>query len=701
MITYIFSGMPTSSQSLILKYTDVATPLFRQQSWYPQNTWTDPLTSDEHLQNSFLFSKHKRRKKVVQPLVKSRPLRLDFSSLPNLLKINAIRGSFVYDNESNSLKWKISPDSVSDYRYRKTDWSLTPSVQQNKSYIDSSKQLSTLDFIPLLRRKRANENSNLHTSGTYELKSNTKKEHHIFMKIDDVDNRFKLSETTSPDGQYFRLQHTPNSPEGIFHLVKSDISETGSFRLERTCADEAGDFRIVPPDEYETEFSFHLAALNNSNGTFHLLQSDLNDHQIFHPIIATAQPSKGFVLAGTDEHYSKHALSNSKTAWTDTSKYNAMFDFVDNVHGNQRLYVNKEKINTEHVELGKAKPTMSCGHSEDNMVAYVKDTAKKNRELMKMENVDGDLKLVKVPARDAHYFRLYRDPNSLDGAFQLIQADINEPGSFRLERTAPSEVGEFRLVPADGHVSDDFRLVTIDSSTCSFRLLQADQLENETFHLVSSANHENGEFRLLQATSRERNKFLSYQDAGPSRAYTVREKNPRKGYSKDVLTDKTDRYDYFRDVVPQFEDNGNASLLPDITLYDSRNHLPLHPQGQSTDSRGYSEKRQMELMSSDNDMDDFRRKYMDTYQAASPEVYNRLVSLGFRPSRQTLDGRPANRMSNEHRQTATASFNHPLNVARSGERQDLHGIDWRTHTSQQWSHITNTSEADMPFNLAR
>ena len=688
---YIFSGMPTSSQALILKYTDGPFQLFGRPHWHSAQSWMNTFTKDEFSSNSFLFSSQRKRR--VHSRSRKDPVsrvRLDFSTLPELLQINAIRGSFVYDIDSNALKWKISPSGVADYRYNKRHWSLTPVVKAGNNNMDTVKHLSSLDFVPLFRRMaHSNGSSSLQNDESHGKQvKGERKEALLLMKLDVQEGNEELIEARAQEAHYFRLQHTPEAPDGVFRLIQCDVDDPGSFRLERINSNDVGDYRLVPADGYDTSCDFHLISLHDNPREFRLLQSDPADPKIFHFVSTSKQANGEFRLMQTEEQNRGQFPPRSTTAWADSMENIGALNCVPQFRKDLRLNSGVDR----------------------NQLKYITEDKNKSRELIKMEIKDDHIALIKVSPQEAHYFRLQRVQESTDGAFRLVKSNMDEAGSFRLERIGPNDVGEYRLVPADGYESDDFRLVTLDLNNGIFRLLQADPIDSRTFYSVSATAQENGEFRLLQAAPRETKSYAFHSSKEPTHMKKGIKIWPHARNAENHKSERSDRYNFFHDVVPHFDDDSDTVLLPDITLYDSRKLTSVHHHSQPMDNGFSSDVRQTDLnhqndhihVSVDNDMDTFRQKYMDKYRAASPEVYNRLVNLGFRPARGSLDERPIGSPSVDHSRTDIASSRHDFYGNQPAAVKDYPGIEWRTQHFQPWNRITKSqSGADMSPNLTR
>ena len=98
--------------------------------------------------------------------------------------------------------------------------------------------------------------------------------------------------------------------------------------------------------------------------------------------------------------------------------------------------------------------------------------------------------------------------------------------------------------------------------------------------------------------------------------------------------------------------------------------------------------------SSDNDMDAFREKFIDSYREASPETYDKLVSLGFRPTNEFEGQRTVSKPNaiDARLQTDTSVVNgsvkvKPVNVTR------FLGSEWKTDRYGAWDNRIDDNNA--------
>ena len=774
--------MPTSSQALILKNTDgpLHTAFGGRTHWRPAESWMDLFRRNDTSRNSFLFSKHPKRKNPPPRKAETAPnLRLDFATLPEILKISGIRGSFLYNAfecstqmpyirrihgsydhtinypaptnkdtlwsrhsvpnnfSDNAFEWtghttgyralpnkatdwshNSVPNNVNDkdfelsghttnYRTLKTkgtDWSRYP-VPNNigdssRAWTDTGGRNETVYFIPQYRKVvklNGKETAAQQDPRLYHTKTRTKGRELI--KLEDREGHMELVKAPVEDAHYFRLQHIEGTEQGAFRLIKSEPNITGSFRLEKTDPQDVGDYRLIPADGYESD-DFRLVTLDPKTSSFRLLQADPVDNRQYHIVTTAGEKNGQFRLI--------QAAQAAHRAWTTTPGTNETLDFIPQ--------------HRQTVE--------PC---DEEFALHYSTSQGKVHELIRMENREGHMELVKVPVEDAHYFRLQHIEGTEEGTFRLIKSEPNATGSFRLECTCPQDVGDYHLVPADGYESDDFRLVTLDPKTSSFRLLQGDPVDNRQYYVVTTAGEQNGQFRFIQATRREADSHHNhsveqYADAHSTVNYRLESRDTRETAYKATTPYKSikninlynhasptrfseDRYDYFKDVLPQSDTDReelSPSFLPDITLYDSNNLTGRQNQRHSLNKQHSSDTKQSNLLSSDNEMDEFRQKYLDSYRDASPEVYNRLVSLGFKPAKTDKEHRQMKNIQQENaaietpprRTTMNTTLKQGLETRKPDARSNHLNVEWRTQNFENWTRTANTRGDDF-YNFAR
>lgn len=291
--------MPTSSQALILKSTD--RPLqrsFGRQYWRPSQSWMDILSNDEFLKNSFLFSKHPRRnqnpRRTTESVLTEQKTRLDFSTLPDLLKISGIRGSFIYDINSRSLNLALPTYQLASFRQLKNNWCSSP----------SNKNERTTNLLAEIARKendlrykanwRCNSDSNsTDISKQADVRSKQKPRLEM-MKFEITESgQTELVETSAKEADHFKLVQV--SSDGIFQLIKADQNEKGSFRLEQTHPTGVGEYRLVPEDAYESD-DFRLVTTDVTKHEFRLLQADPLDGKTFRAVTISTKGDAEFHL---------------------------------------------------------------------------------------------------------------------------------------------------------------------------------------------------------------------------------------------------------------------------------------------------------------------------------------------------------------------------------------------------------------------
>ena len=741
--------MPTSSQALILKNTDGALqPVFGRPFWHPSQSWMDLYTRNESIQNSFLFSKHPRRKspqRRSETAPTAQNVRYDFSTLPELLKINGIRGSFLYDVNTNSLRLTVPSYQQTSLRTVNNSWCTDNTIRPTTLWSEIRRDRN-LHVEPDVRRNVDDERTERlpHRKWEHKQINRVLARNQEMMKLQiKADGTMKMVKVTAREADYFRL--VQESPDGVFRLLKTHPKDAGSFRLEGTKASEVGDFRLVPADGFECD-DFRLVIVDAENRQYRLLQADPTDNKWFRSVAMSSKSDGEFRLVQAAVHA----------------------DPSINCRSDVQIYFNEE-IN-EMSQLGNWK----VEHNNRAPPAQ-------QQEMIKLQTKDdGTLQMVKVSGIEADYFQLIQE--SPDGVFRLVKSHANDKGSFRLEGTTPNDIGDFRLVPEDGFQSDDFRLVTVDAENRQFRLLKVESVDGRKFRSVAMSNESDGQFRLIQVAPRENSlppyrygkAFSTETESGQNKSATSEVfelKNTnisantfcRSTYMPYVSTDNSmDNLVFFDNVMPQVasDSGGNASsLLPDINLYDSRNFTSTHRfkalssvengsqvsdmgrnsfvvmkstrkrmdieksiqqgqskpeittqyQGQQTYGYAGMDKEKMQTrverqmdpselswssMDNDNDMDAFREKHIESYRKASPEVYDRLVSLGFRPTnvdrRQSILDKTIKCESQLH---SSESVGHDSFVQKPDIKTSYHGNEWKTDNYEAWDHISDDIKA--------
>ena len=738
--------MPTSSQALLLKNTDGSLKhTFGRPFWQPSQSWMDVYTRNEFVQNSFLSSKDPRRKssqRVSKTAPTTQHVRYDFQSLPELLKINGIHGSFLYDVNTNSLRVTVPSYQKTSLRNTSNSWRLTHSINNTirpTTLWSSIRHNRSLNFESDRRRNATEESSDYLFRGTLESNPRTQARGQEMISLQAKEGEaIKITKVPAKDADYFRLFQ--ETPDGVFRLVKTNANAAGSFRLEGTKASEVGDFCLVPEDGYECD-DFRLVIVDANNRQFRLLQADPVDGKWFRSLVMSTESDGEFRLVQAEvhaQHSANHRIDSQRHVNKDTTKM-AQYKNFDSKH---------------------------------------KNLTSATQEMIKFQaRDDGTVEIVTTPAQKADYFRLIQE--SPDGVFRLYKSHQEDKGSFRLARTRPNEIGNFQLVPAYGFESDDFRLVTVNAENGQFRLLKADSFDEKSFRFVAMSNESDGHFRLPQVelrdnvypTNRNKKSCPAEGESASTTSGMFKLNNTNisanmfrryKNTPDERTNNSIDNLVFLDNFMPKDASASGGSMpsvLPDISLYDPR-HLtstqrlktmyhyengqqmharyndpqsledvksarrdistgesqqhrqsepgvPKQYRGQRTDEfaimdkggiQSYADREkdpsELSWSSSDNDMDAFREKFIDSYREASPETYDKLVSLGFRPTNEAARQITVSKANTTEArlQTDTSVVNgsvkvKPVNVTR------FLGSEWKTDRYGAWDNRIDDNNA--------
>ena len=662
--------MPTSSQALLLKHSDGALhQTFGRPYWHPDQSHLDDYTKPEFIQNSFLSSKQRRKSPQRIPTTvptKTQNVRYDFQSLPELLQINGIHGSLSFDESTNSLRVTVPSYHQNALRNTHKNWRLTLS---NDNTIQPTTLWSSIRHLRGImgegneRRIDSDDNSDVlsHEIQDPKHRAQNKGNELIKMKVTEGET-IKMVNVPTKDADYFHL--IQETADGVFRLVKANPKDAGSFRLEGTMATDVGDFRLVPEDGFECD-DFRLVIVDADNAHFRLLQADPIDGKWFKPIIMSTKSDGEFrlVQAAVDAKYAANQESIGQNCDKDATKWNRAF----NSH-QKKLSVTRELVRLRERDNGLAEFVNAPVEYAD----YFR---------LVQESSDGVFRLSKSHPEDERSFRLtWTRPDEL-GDFRLISADGLETDDYRLVSENTGH-GQFRLLKADSLDGKSFRFVAMSKESDGlFRLPEVKLRENVQTYSESPSSIEGNVAQEIR-TSKMVKLHRSNNSVGKSHRY--------RSVQDEGTDNVTDNLVFLRSVVVEDESVDCASLppaLPDIALYDpryltgtqklktmhnSKRHLQSSRKAVSevevlqhgrsnfdslTQYRG-QQQRQFNLndkgamqtdgvrdrnlseltsrSSSDNGMDAFREKFIDSYREASPETYEKLIKLGFRPTNEVM-----------------------------------------------------------------
>lgn len=331
--------MPTSSQALILQVTNESTfppILSRGQAWqkvrdadetevaasnnsHAQNVETPDQAfnrnpgierrqeiirsinqvlgqDQEALNQSKMQSKTNtsRRKiqKRCQPKTKPRArlfgslpvleCKVDFSTLPQLLKVRGLHGSFRYDCTNNTLGWRIN--SIGPFYERPN--AVTPpfALHQTKTQSNMSKFDAPLQFNTTARLVYTHANKQNY--GHNEISN----QEYLYQQYEQFESQGRIDiETRSSKGQgtTFKLVYSHTDPvtgHVRFNLRVCTPEEPGAFRLTSVNkGPDLGEFRIEPLSGMSAD---DIRLTRNSPGDtyFLILQRDSNHADEFKPV---------------------------------------------------------------------------------------------------------------------------------------------------------------------------------------------------------------------------------------------------------------------------------------------------------------------------------------------------------------------------------------------------------------------------------
>jgi hypothetical protein len=370
--------MPTSSQSLILQTTNgQLPPFFGRHVWRaeppPGLEWSSseyPMTTVQ-VRTNFTGSDNKRYKtgRKPQPLKRtgSAPeltCKVDFSTLPNLLKIRGLHGTVRYDSDDKYVSWRIN--SIGPFynrvnlrgRYPLTG-KTTPGTlryfhadRKNDSMYARDETLFLEEDMhhPEFRKQvhfydqEINFNNESHPDASSPLKDN------VFMSVEVNGGKLRMIKTNMEKAGYFKLVqiqdphyesedfHGNRVP--IFRLETCQPTEAGCFRLAPTEPREVGDFKLVPPQGYLAD-DFRLVPSPEVQGAFVLLQSETGNPGQYHPVLRNKDALEDFrFVQAKIQQRSNADINVPREAWGNSHTYIEQ--------ENRYRYYNMSKDKTNH-----------------------------------------------------------------------------------------------------------------------------------------------------------------------------------------------------------------------------------------------------------------------------------------------------------------------------------------------------------------
>lgn len=328
---FFYSEMPTSSQALILQVTnDSALPPIhpRRQCWEDEaddskrqapfdlkhevfdRKFTNNASSDQQFQASTqihlvqLKTSDVQRQGQIKEKLKKKPqvrpfgglpvleCRVDFSSLPQLLKIRGLHGSLGFNKNDNTVHWRVN--SIGPF-YERVN--LTPSrviYNQAKARLNQQNPFNTSYLVdtPRFTYVHADRQRPFAREEGY---GDLMDPETLYARYKRAKNR-ELNDQTDfrQEAQtYFKLvYYGTDSITGQFkyRLRVCDPQEPGSFRLTSANTNDDGDFIVQPPPGVHvsgSEIRLSRAAPNES--CFVLLQEDENRPGEFKPVENTSR----------------------------------------------------------------------------------------------------------------------------------------------------------------------------------------------------------------------------------------------------------------------------------------------------------------------------------------------------------------------------------------------------------------------------
>lgn len=317
--------MPTSSQSLILQMTNgQLPPFFGRRHWKPEvppgSEWnvSEYPISTVQIKHNFTEYGNKRQKFQRKPQTLQRTgsapelsSTVDFTTLPQILRIRGLHGSLRYDTDSASVHWKVNTigpfyDRLNNRRTglvkNSTPATLRLFHADRESY---SVQDRAMDIPPqydyqseFRRQVRFHE-----TSSCFKDSSQCHADNMVFMSMKQVNGGVELIKTDLESADYFKLikvnsdveegNEDSNTKIPLFRLEKCRPTDVSCFRLAPTGTREVGDFKLVPPPGYIAD-DFRLVPSSEVHGAFVLLQPDARHIGQFRPIQCNKETSDEF-----------------------------------------------------------------------------------------------------------------------------------------------------------------------------------------------------------------------------------------------------------------------------------------------------------------------------------------------------------------------------------------------------------------------